>query len=150
MTPAEFDVYIGRQLRERVAALTVALAPHAARAKAHADHERLLPHGRETAGHEHLVAENARGRTVGQLWLGRHEPQTGSGEIAWIYDVRVEEPFRRSGYARAILAGAEARARRAGAARLGLNVLGHNAAAIALYESRGYAVTAQQMAKPLD
>ena len=33
--------------------------------------------------------------------------------------------------------------------RLGLNVFGHNRAAIALYESAGYAVTAQQMAKPL-
>lgn len=86
---------------------------------------------------------------VGYAWLGLDEPRTGSPETAWLYDLRVLEAHRRRGYARAILATVENLARQAGARRLGLNVFGHRTPAIALYESRDYRVTAQQMAKEL-
>nr|WP_245718682.1 GNAT family N-acetyltransferase [Micromonospora rhizosphaerae] len=44
------------------------------------------------------------------------------------------EPYRRSGYGRAILAAVEAVAREGGATRLGLNVFGHDAPAISLFQ----------------
>lgn len=44
---------------------------------------------------------------------------------------------------------AEAYVRDHGVERLGLNVFGGNAAAIALYDDLGYAVDAQQMSKQL-
>lgn len=69
---------------------------------------------------------------------------------AWgLYDTRVGSAHHRAGYGTAILAAVERLAREAGALRPGLNVVGDNAAAIALYEANGYEVTTQQMAKRL-
>lgn len=149
MRPDEYDAYRDWQVSQYVESLHGPLPPAAAREKAQQDLDRFLPDGLATARQRIMVAEDDAGTVLGYAWLGLDEPRTGSAEMAWLYDIRVLEAHRRRGHARAILAAVEAQARQAGARRLGLNVFGHNTAAIALYESCGYRVTAQQMARDL-
>lgn len=110
----------------------------------------FLPAGRETDGHHLVVAENRDGTVVGRAWIGP-DPQsvTGTTDSAWLYDIAVHEPYRRQGYGAAILAAAEELIAAAGYTRLGLNVVGDNEAAIALYRRSGYAVSSMTMHKPL-
>lgn len=111
---------------------------------------RFLPDGRATEGHHLMVAENASGEVVGNAWIGP-DPRdaTGTAESAWLYDINVFEPFRRRGYGSAILAAAENLIAGAGRSRLGLNVVGDNTAAIALYRRNGYQVSSMHMDKHL-
>lgn len=149
MRPDEYDAYTEQHVNEYTASAYQPLSPEAARERVRQDLARFLPDGLNTERHRILVAENPAGEVVGYAWYGLDDPRTGSSELAWLYDLRVERAHRRRGYARAIMAAVEELVRQAGAHRLGLNVFGHNTVAIALYESRGYRVTAQQMAKDL-
>ncbi|MDM4721185.1 GNAT family N-acetyltransferase [Micromonospora sp. WMMA1363] len=149
MRQDEYDVYSEQQIREYVESLATTAPYEVSVEKARQDRATFLPRGLATEGHYLLVAENDAGQVVGSVWLGLADPRTGSTEMAWLFDIRVESAHRRSGYGAAILGAAEALAREAGARRLGLNVFGDNAAAIALYERSGYQVTTQQMAKRL-
>lgn len=149
MRPDEYEDYTRRGDLEYVQSLVKTMSVEAAREKARQDRARFLPDGLATEHHRLLVAENTAGHVVGHAWVGLGEPRTGATDTAWLYDISVEEPYRRSGYGRAILTAVEAVAREMGAVRLGLNVYGHNAPAISLYQTSGYGVTAQQMAKRL-
>jgi ribosomal protein S18 acetylase RimI-like enzyme len=106
----------------------------------------LLPHGVDTEDMLLWTAE-AGGRPVGWIWVKL--PGGNRPGMAWVYMVGVDEAERGKGYGRAVMLAAEAELVRRGVPRLGLNVFGHNASAIRLYESLGYHVTEQQMAKPL-
>jgi ribosomal protein S18 acetylase RimI-like enzyme len=66
-----------------------------------------------------------------------------------LYDINVFEQFRRQGYATAILAAVEGLAAREAMAALGLNVVGDNDAAIALYRRCGYVVSSMSMRKAI-
>ena len=124
-----------------------AYTPEIASAKARQDTERALPLGFRTPGHlfYRLVAGE---QPVGWLWLAVASPDKDP-TMAWIYDIEVAEAYRGRGYGREAMLLAEEEARRQGMTSLGLNVHGGNTAAISLYESLGYQVTAQQMKKPL-
>ncbi|WP_433490816.1 GNAT family N-acetyltransferase [Nocardia grenadensis] len=110
----------------------------------------FLPDGRDTPGHHLVVAENEFGEVVGNAWIGP-DPQdtTGTADSAWLYDINVFERFRRRGYGSAILAAAEALVAGEHRARLGLNVVGDNEAAIALYRRNGYRVSSMQLDKQI-
>ncbi|MEU8259590.1 GNAT family N-acetyltransferase [Micromonospora sp. NPDC048999] len=149
MREDEYEDYTTRQEVEYVQALAEIMPAEAATEKARQDRAQFLPDGLATERHRLLVAENATGQVVGYAWVGLDEPRTRATDTAWLYDISVEERYRRSGYGRAILAAVEAVAREAGATRLGLNVFGRNDAAISLYQTCGYEVMTQQMAKRL-
>lgn len=149
MRQDEYDAYTAQRDIEFVESLARSLPLEAAKEKARQDRAQFLPQGLATERHRLLVAENAAGQVVGYAWLGLEEPRSKTTETAWLYDIKVDEPYRRSGYATAILAAVEVLAREAGAIRLGLNVFGHNLPAISLYNACGYEVTAQQMARRL-
>ncbi len=68
-----------------------------------------------------------------------------NGTSAWVFDIRVDDAQRGKGLGRALMEAMHAAARDLGATSVGLNVFGHNTAAVRLYESLGYRVTAQQM-----
>jgi RimJ/RimL family protein N-acetyltransferase len=82
-----------------------------------------------------IVADDA-GLVVGRLSLVR-DPHPSSAHVADL-GLMVAASHRRRGIGRALLAAAEAWARRARVSKLELHVFPHNEAAIALYEGFGY------------
>ncbi|MGW0433357.1 N-acetyltransferase family protein [Micromonospora sp. NPDC003197] len=107
----------------------------------------FLPQGIDTPGMLLFMAE-ADGQSVGWLWVGP-TIKPDLPEQAWIYNIEVNEEHRSKGYGRAILEAVERELGNHGYTKIGLNVFGSNTVAIRLYESLGFEVTAQQMAKPL-
>jgi ribosomal protein S18 acetylase RimI-like enzyme len=145
------------ELAERLPALIEGYADDIARAgrvpaeSAREEAERqttsLLPEGVDTRDALVLMAEDD-GRPVGWIWLGLPGGTNGR-DSAWVYNVEVDEGERGRGYGRAMMLAAEGELTRRGVSRLGLNVFADNAVARRLYESLGYQVTSQQMAKAL-
>jgi ribosomal protein S18 acetylase RimI-like enzyme len=106
----------------------------------------LLPDGMSTPGH-HFWTVLSGAEDVGSLWVRvrvlPHETE------AYVYEVEVVPAARGQGLGRATMLAAEEQARARGADVLRLNVFGHNAAAIGLYESLGYTVVRAALTKEL-
>ncbi|MFJ2826272.1 GNAT family N-acetyltransferase [Streptomyces sp. NPDC087263] len=88
---------------------------------------------------DHLVAE-LDGAVVGYIKLGFPTPLPCNSHVRQIQGLVVADEARGSGVGRALLAAVREEARRQGARRLTLRVLGHNAPARKLYESEGFVV----------
>jgi ribosomal protein S18 acetylase RimI-like enzyme len=84
---------------------------------------------------------------IGTLWIGVKSPK--DPEIWWIFDIEIYGDYQRKGYGRQAMALAEESAKQHGAKVLGLNVIGNNTAAIALYTSASYEPKVIQMRKSL-
>lgn len=150
MTPEQFREATAHREAEAISELTRFMTEDQAREKVREGAAFYLPDGLETPGHQLLVAHNPAEEIVGDLWVGPDpNAATGTDRSAWLYDIYVFEPFRRRGYGSAILAAVERLLTAQGTTRLGLNVNGDNAAAIALYRSRGYAVSSMYLDKTL-
>ena len=150
MTPAEYHVAAELREAESVRVLSRVMPEELARERVRQGTARFLPAGLDTAGNHLLTAENESGEPVGNVWIGPDPGQTaGSTSSAWLYDINVFEPFRRHGYGSAILAAAEALIVHEGKTALGLNVVGDNEAAIALYRRSGYDVASMVMRKKI-
>jgi GNAT superfamily N-acetyltransferase len=150
MTPAEYDAAAEHRVAESVRALARHMPEEAARERVRLGVARFLPDGLDTAGHHLLAAENEAGQVVGNAWVGPDPGRvTGTASAAWLYDINVFEQFRRRGYGAGILAAVEELIVREGRTALGLNVVGDNEAAIALYRRSGYAVSSMAVHKPL-
>ena len=119
----------------------------AARVEAERQTAQLLADGVDTADTLLFVAEDE-GRSVGWIWIGVPSTANG-GDSAWVYQVLVDAGERGKGYGRAIMRAAEQELARRGMTRIALNVFAGNTAAIQLYESLGFRVTAQLMAKKI-
>lgn len=120
------------------------------RAEAAEQTRRLLPDGARTTGMLLLSARDGDAE-VGWIWLAL--PGTGNHpgvDRAWVNDIQVDPDHRGRGYGRAIMLAAERELAARGVTSLGLNVFGANTVARRLYESLGFEVTSQHMAKPLD
>jgi ribosomal protein S18 acetylase RimI-like enzyme len=104
-----------------------------------------LPDGVDSPDTLLLVAE-VDGRPVGWIWLSLPSATNGR-DGAWVYEVLIDPGERGKGYSRAVMRAAEDELVRRGVTSMALNVFAGNTAAIQLYESLGYRVTAQQMAK---
>lgn len=147
MTAEEYAAYEEQSVRS-FAEQMVELGGHdaeSALAESERQQRELLPDGLLTQGQHLLVAEDD-GERVGILWVG---PRRDRDDLWWVWDVEIDEEHRGKGYGRAAMLAGEAFVREHGVERLGLNVFGGNAAAIALYDDLGYAVDAQQMSKRL-
>lgn len=148
VTAEEFDHWLPRQeagYAEHIMA-SGSMPPEAAREKARRDTARSFSAGLATPGQ--LVFRVLAGQEpVGWLWLAVPGPDDPA--MAWVYNIEVDEGRRGRGYGRQAMLLAEAEARARGMTSIGLNVHGQNKVAISLYDSLGYAVTAQQMKKPL-
>ncbi|MET8579165.1 GNAT family N-acetyltransferase [Streptomyces sp. NPDC005012] len=86
-----------------------------------------------------LVAETD-GEVVGYVRVARPTPLAANAHVQQIQGLVLAERARGRGVGKALMRAAEDEARRRGARRLTLRVLGHNAPARALYASLGYAV----------
>ncbi|MEV5176309.1 GNAT family N-acetyltransferase [Streptomyces flaveolus] len=88
---------------------------------------------------EYLVAE-ADGRVLGYIRLTHPTPLASNAHVLAVQGFAVADEARGRGVGRALIRAAVAEARRRGARRLTLRVLGHNTPARALYESEGFTV----------
>ena len=108
----------------------------------------LLPQGPDTPGqHLYRILDTETGERVGVVWLA--EDRRKSPPIGFIYDLEVEAPYRRRGYATRAMLALEVKARALGLGNLSLHVFGFNHEARALYEKLGYEITNINMSKPL-
>ncbi|WP_314411199.1 GNAT family N-acetyltransferase [Streptomyces kroppenstedtii] len=93
---------------------------------------------------DHLVAELG-GRLVGYVRLGFPTPLASNAHVRQIQGLAVADEARGHGVGRALVRAAVEEARRRGARRITLRVLGHNTPARRLYESEGFAVEGIQL-----
>jgi ribosomal protein S18 acetylase RimI-like enzyme len=93
---------------------------------------RLLPYGIETPDHYFFhIFDLEENEKVGAAWLKVDRSES----LAWLYDIGIDPPYRRQGYARAAMKLLFTRARELGARVFWLNVLENNQAAQSLYRS---------------
>ncbi|MGX4692608.1 N-acetyltransferase family protein [Streptomyces sp. JNUCC 63] len=95
--------------------------------------------GERSGPKDHLVAE-LDGRLVGYLRLGLATELASNAHVRMVRGLAVAEQARGQGVGRALLRASVEEARRQGARRLTLRVLGHNTPARELYESEGFVV----------
>ena len=150
MTEAEYAEFVERSQRgyaEEIAA-SGSMDADAAAEKAAKDFAELLPDGTASPG-MHLWTARVDGsdEPVGIGWIEVRERPSGTS--AFVFDVEVEEQHRGRGLGRALMEALHDAARELGATSIALNVFGQNTTAIRLYDSLGYAVTAQQMKRDL-
>ncbi|MDT9699888.1 GNAT family N-acetyltransferase [Streptomyces sp. P17] len=88
---------------------------------------------------DYLVAELDR-RVVGYIRLAFPTPLASNAHVRQIQGLAVSDEARGLGVGRALIRAAVEEARRRGARRLTLRVLGHNTPARKLYESEGFVV----------
>ncbi|GGN84428.1 N-acetyltransferase [Streptomyces albiflavescens] len=88
---------------------------------------------------DHLVAE-IDNTVVGYIRLGFPTPLASNAHVRQIQGLAVAEEARGAGVGRALLRAVQDQARRQGARRITLRVLGHNTPARKLYESEGFVV----------
>ena len=110
--------------------------------------DKLLPEGRQTAGHEIRSMVDDDGDHVGHTWFTIEDRE--QGRVVFIYDIEVYEAHRRRGHARLALAEIDEYAREHGCVGVMLHVFGYNEAARQLYRSTGYIETNVIMLKPVE
>jgi ribosomal protein S18 acetylase RimI-like enzyme len=111
-------------------------------------HALLLPQGLRTPDQFFVRLQDAdSGTDVGRLWWAESD-QSGRRQ-AYIYNIEIEDPARRRGYARAALHALEQVARERGVHQLSLHVFGHNQGARRLYDELGFEPTSITMRKNL-
>ncbi len=150
MTQEEFAAYSARSQTDYAQQIADSgqLDLEAARERAATQYAELLPDGLTSPGMHLWTAESGEpAEPVGLGWVEIR--QRSAGVSAWIYDLQVDEARQGEGLGRALMEALHEAARGLGATTMGLNVFGHNTAAIHLYDSLGYTVTAQQMKRDL-
>jgi len=119
-------------------------APDEALKLAHAAFASVLTQGRETLGqYLYTLLAQPQQLKVGYLWFGRQ------GMAAYLYDLFILPDFRRQGYGRQAMGCLEASAVALGFRDIKLHVFAQNQAALALYQSLGYAITDLNLRKTL-
>ncbi len=150
MTQAEFDEYLDTAIELYAQAHIHAGDCDAAEALelAQADYATLLPEGLATRENFlHSIFDEASGARVGMIWFAVRERR--GKKSAFIYDFVIREEQRGKGYGAQTLANVDRTVEKMGATRIGLNVMGHNAVARALYEKHGYEIAGIGMTKRL-
>ncbi|SRR5258706_585192 len=150
MTEAEFAEYLGTAVELYAQAHIQAgdCEPADALELAQADYAMLLPQGLATPDHFLFsVLDETSGARVGMVWFEMRELR--AGRSAFIYDFVIRAEHRGKGYGAQTLASVDRTVEKMGATRIGLNVMGHNKVARALYEKHGYEITGIGMTKRL-
>jgi ribosomal protein S18 acetylase RimI-like enzyme len=150
MTEAEYPPFRDRLVEHYSADIAQArgLPADEARRQATQQTDELLADGVHTDRQLLLIAVDEAGARVGVLWVATCAPN--GDQAGWIYDVEVDDGHRGKGYGREIMLLAEQECRQRGLTSLRLTVFGRNSVARRLYESLGYEITSQNMAKRLD
>jgi ribosomal protein S18 acetylase RimI-like enzyme len=146
MTQAEFESYLEPAIADYAEGHVAdgQWAPAEALDKARKEFHELLPQGVQTPNQYLFSLVNDAQQKVGMLWFALR----GQGS-AWVYDVRIDEAFRRHGYGSAAFGEMEKKVRALGGIKIALHVFGANHGARAMYEKLGYQTTNVLMAKTL-
>lgn len=120
------------------------MTPEAALERSVSQIRESLPAGAATEG-TLLRVGRVDDTEVGWIWVTL--PTSAAPRHAWIQNIEVRPAHRGRGYARRMIQLVEAELAQLKVPELGLNVFGTNAVAIGLYQSLGFEVTSQQMAK---
>jgi len=113
-----------------------------------AEHQKLLPQGLATPDNYLFEIQDAEaGTVVGSLWFAVEN--RGGARTGFVFDVRVDERYRRQGHATRAFTALEPFVRGLGLSTIGLHVFAYNVEAQALYEALGYRVTSLNMHKHL-
>lgn len=150
MSPTEFEAYLESSVQEYAQEHVRAGNWSAEKALQMAEESfhRLLPDGLATANQYLLTIEDETlGEKVGVLWFAVEERE--AGPRAFVYDVQVDEAYRRQGYGTLAFEALERKVRELGLTRIMLHVFGHNRAARAMYAKLGYEVVDLIMSKTL-
>jgi len=150
MTPEAYDRWLGRTTAEYAEAkVRVGTWPaDEAIERSRRAFDELLPQGLATPGHQLRSVVTEDGETVGVLWFAPTDEMRG--EVAFIYDIEIDEAYRGRGYGRAALDALEPLARSLGFDAIGLHVFGDNEVARGLYRSAGFVETDVVMRKSID
>jgi GNAT superfamily N-acetyltransferase len=135
MTEAEFADWRAESVRGYAADIADSgtLPPAEATISAAMQLDQILPAGLGTENQSFLCLW-AGGEVVATNWIGHHRDPG----VSWVYGVETHEGHRGKGYGRAAMIIGERATLAAGDTHLGLNVFGHNAVAISMYEAMGY------------
>jgi ribosomal protein S18 acetylase RimI-like enzyme len=148
MAQARYDAWLETTIRD-YAAEKVASGNYpddgTSLARSKAEFDTLLPQGRETPGHEIDSMVDDEGRDVGYVWFTIED--RAPGRVVFIYDIAVDEAFRRLGHAQAALGAVEDYAREHGCVGVMLHVFGNNTGARKLYLGAGFEETNVMMLK---
>ena len=150
MKTTEYQTYLDISIREYAEDKIRAgnWQPAEALERSAQEFHQLLPEGVASRDQYLYDIEDARlGVKVGMIWLARI--MQGTHPVMFIYDFRIDEPYRRKGYGEQAMRAAEDQAKTLGLDTIALHVFGHNQAARALYEKLGYEITNINMAKKL-
>ena len=150
MRDSEFEQYMQRDIQTYAEENVKAgyWLPTTALEKSRKVHDALLPDGLATKDHHFFnIQDDERGEVIGTVWLKvDRDPSTQSG---FIYELFIEEAFRRKGYATQAMLALQEKAKELGLRALVLHVFAHNRAAIALYAKLGYEIKSLNMTKDL-
>jgi RimJ/RimL family protein N-acetyltransferase len=151
MSQSDFEVYlesaIGHYAQEHVRAGN--WSPDQARKLSEDSYHSLLPDGVATPNQYLFTIEDQElGEKVGLLWFAVDE--RGGTPRAFLYDIQIDQAYRRRGYGTQALQALEAKVRELGLGRIMLHVFGHNHAARAIYAKLGYEVADLILSKELD
>ena len=150
MTEAEFESYVEPSIADYAEGHVAdgQWTPSEALEKARKEFQDLLPQGIHTPDQYLFSLFNDAGQKVGMLWFALRGGE-GQGS-AWVYDVRIDDAFRRQGYGSAAFVQMEKRVRELGGKKIALHVFGSNHAAREMYEKLGYQTTNVLMARTLE
>jgi ribosomal protein S18 acetylase RimI-like enzyme len=150
MKANEYESYLAISIREYAEDKVQSgnWQPEEALEKSAQDFQKLLPDGVATQDqYLYDIKDEALGVKVGMIWLARM--MQGAKPIMFIYDFRIDEPYRRRGYGEQAMRAAEEKTKALGLDTIALHVFGFNHSARALYEKLGYEITNINMAKKL-
>jgi len=103
------------------------------------EYEQLLPMGLETENNFFYAVLDESGKAVGSLWFA--EAARIGYRVAYVFDIVIQQPYRRQGHAGRALRALEVEAADRGLAGVALHVFGNNVGARALYAELGYTPT---------
>jgi ribosomal protein S18 acetylase RimI-like enzyme len=142
MIDAEFDAWLASDIEGYATDVADSglLTYDEARAMSVKAYGEMVPQRLATPGYTWWCLDSDRDRAVASIWI-KH---TFAPTMSYVYSVETRPEHRGRGYGRAAMLAGEWATAQVGHQHLGLNVFGHNAIAIRLYDRLGY-VTVEQL-----
>jgi len=101
--------------------------------------QQILPQGQETEGHDFFkIINNENDQKLGVIWVAKTD--IGGEQVSFLYDIVIDEKFRRQGYGKQALLMLERKAEDSGRSAVWLHVFAENKGAKRLYEQLGYKI----------